>query len=141
MQFARVKLIMVFVFLIVGVVAACTELIDMQPRDLPDLALSYKSSWDVCSATELYHSVTVENVGTAPAGQFEVDLMGTTEIVNGLDVGEQIVFALMDTMYLDVQVDSKFEITESDESNNWLVLFGGTSSRPCFTPTPTPPAP
>jgi hypothetical protein len=120
---------------LVLLVSACTELIDVEPRSLPDLAVSYTSSWDMCSATELYHSVTVENIGTAPASRFHIDLMGADEMVEGLEVGEQITYPLMDTFYLDIWVDRENEVTESDEQNNSLALFGGTSSRPCYTPT------
>jgi subtilase family serine protease len=125
-----------FLILLVLLIAGCNELIDLEPRSLPDLALSYKSSWDMCSASELYHSVTVENIGTAPASRFHVDVLGADEVVDGLDVGEAITFPLLDTIYLSVTVDSENEIDESDESSNSLSLFGGTSTRPCFTPTP-----
>src|SRR5688572_7127775 len=97
-------------------VSACNELIEFEPRSLPDLAVSYTSSWDMCSATELYHSVTVENIGKAPASRFHIDLMGTDEVVDGLDGGEQITFPLLDMIYLSVTVDSEYEIDESDES-------------------------
>jgi subtilase family serine protease len=103
---------------------------------LPDLTLTYESRWDACSATEFYESVTLINQGGGDTPPFSVYLNGETVRVNGLAAGESIRYDFNDFLSLNVEIDPDQKITELDESNNSLNVFGGTSSRPCYTPTP-----
>jgi subtilase family serine protease len=104
---------------------------------LPDLTISYESEWDECSSTEFFLSITVTNKGSGEAASFLVFAnQGEPLTIDGLAVGESITIDVARTMFLNAIVDVDEMVTELDESNNELTLFGGTGSRPCFTPTP-----
>jgi subtilase family serine protease len=114
-----------------------------EPSGLPDLTADYESTWDVCSATEFYQAVILTNQGTADAPAFHLVINDSQHPirVDGLAVGESITFPIDNYLSLTVKIDIDQVVNELDETNNQLNLFGGTSSRPCFTSTPTPTPP
>lgn len=91
-------------------------------------------------------NVTVENQGNAPARAFDVvlsrDASGTQRVA-GLAAGarQELRFgvpipAFSQMLTVQVEADARGEVAESDEDNNWIVVF-----QPVGSPTPWPPQP
>lgn len=84
--------------------------------------------------------VTVQNIGSANAGAFVVDMNGSQVLVSGLAAGETIVVQVGDTRSRTrtATVDITNLVPESNETNN---VFVQTLTAATNTPTGTPRAP
>jgi hypothetical protein len=128
------------------------------PAALPDLAIAYvqitlETGADCnYSSTELGTRVVVENIGTADAGPFAVEVNGSQQTVkDGLAAGQTVTLWFEGYAYggeTTVVVDPAAQVAESDEANNTLSqmvpipTLPATCTPPAATPseTPVPPA-
>jgi hypothetical protein len=82
----------------------------------------------------------VANIGTAAAGSFVVSEGHEQQTVAGLQAGETVTLFFHDYSFpVEVMLDSAYNVTESDESNNHVIEWVPipTEPLPCATTTPT----
>ena len=122
-------------------------------KSTPDLRISAISGFCNGDGT-LAVSGTVQNIGTAAAGPFEVGVYASTNSIistgdtriafadytAGLSAGSSSTFSgdvtvsiSPGTYYIGAYADDRFEVSESDESNN--TLAGNQESLPCTGPS------
>ena len=95
--------------------------------------------------------VTVENQGTAPAGAFDVSVsrdVSGTQRVSHLDPGARQALSFgpvripfgEQMMTIQADADTRNEVAESRDDNNWLIAFLPVGNPPA-PPIPQPPLP
>lgn len=123
--------------------------------DGPDLVVERVDSTPAFpyAGDAVYFDVIVKNRGNQPAGPFEVELSSTGMLQNaraqGLAAGAQVAFRSMgplwthygdQILWVDANVDTRHEVTETNEANNWLTT--SVSVQDPFPPGPPgPPGP